>query len=106
MRNHGRKPIGIRLGNAGQTAYARPQGAGPALRMAGFKAAKMASARSGGLRSVLMRRLESVAFGLFALFMGAAGSARADDLLGQPTPGAMDLQPGASALKHQAIFFH
>ena len=53
-----------------------------------------------------MRRLESVAFGLFALFMGAAGSARADDLLGQPTPGAMDLQPGASALKHQAIFFH
>ena len=53
-----------------------------------------------------MRRLESVAFGLAALFMGAAGSARADDLLGQPTPGAMDLQPGASVLKHQAIFFH
>jgi cytochrome c oxidase subunit II len=53
-----------------------------------------------------MRRLESVAFGLTALFLGAAGSARADDLMGQPTPGAMDLQPGASILKHQAIFFH
>ncbi len=53
-----------------------------------------------------MRRLESVAFGLTALFLGAAGSARADDLMGQPTPGALDLQPGASALKHQAIFFH
>jgi len=65
-----------------------------------------ASMRSGGLRSVLMRRLESVAFGLTTLFLGAAGSARADDLLGQPTPGGFDLQPGASALKHQAIFFH
>jgi cytochrome c oxidase subunit 2 len=53
-----------------------------------------------------MRRLESVAFGLTALFLGAAGSARADDLMGQPTPGAFDLQPGASILKHQAIFFH
>ncbi len=53
-----------------------------------------------------MRRLESVAFGLTTLFLGAAGSARADDLLGQPTPGGFDLQPGASALKHQAIFFH
>src|SRR3984957_8190737 len=53
-----------------------------------------------------MRRLESVAFGLTALFLGAAGSARADDLMGQPTPGALDLQPGASILKHQAIFFH
>ena len=53
-----------------------------------------------------MRRLESVAFGLTALFLGAAGSARADDLMGQPTPGALDLQPAASSLKHQAIFFH
>ena len=53
-----------------------------------------------------MRRLESVAFGLTALLVGAAGSARAGDLMGQPTPGAMDLQPGASILKHQAIIFH
>jgi len=53
-----------------------------------------------------MRRLESVAFGLTALFVGAAGSAHADDLMGQPTPGAIDLQPGASILKHQAITFH
>ncbi len=28
------------------------------------------------------------------------------DLLGQPTPGGIDLQPAASPLKHQAIFFH
>jgi cytochrome c oxidase subunit 2 len=30
----------------------------------------------------------------------------ADDLLGQPTAGAIDLQPAASSLKHDAIFFH
>ncbi len=32
--------------------------------------------------------------------------AQAADLLGQPTPGAIDLQPAASELKHDAIFFH
>ena len=32
--------------------------------------------------------------------------AKAEDLLGQPTPGAIDLQPAASELKHDAIFFH
>jgi cytochrome c oxidase subunit 2 len=30
----------------------------------------------------------------------------AEDLVGQPTPGAIDLQPAASVLKHDAIFFH
>src|SRR5271156_430494 len=40
LRNGGRKPIGIRLGNAGGTAYARPQAAGPALRIGWLLAAK------------------------------------------------------------------
>jgi cytochrome c oxidase subunit 2 len=35
-----------------------------------------------------------------------AGAARADELLGQPTPGGMGLQPAASPLKHQVHFFH
>lgn len=35
-----------------------------------------------------------------------AGQALAEDLLGQPTPGAVDLQPAASELKHHAIQFH
>ncbi|HLI65242.1 MAG TPA: cytochrome c oxidase subunit II [Caulobacteraceae bacterium] len=49
-------------------------------------------------------------------FRGAAGGAalallwavqaRAGDLLGQPTPGGIDLQPAAAPLKHQAIDFH
>ncbi len=30
----------------------------------------------------------------------------AQDLMGQPTPGAIDLQPAASPLKHEAIWFH
>ena len=33
-------------------------------------------------------------------------SALAEDLVGQPTPGAIDLQPGVTPLKHDAIFFH
>jgi cytochrome c oxidase subunit 2 len=35
-----------------------------------------------------------------------SGAAYAQDRLGQPTPGAIDLQPAASPLKHDAIFFH
>ncbi|WP_304171216.1 cytochrome c oxidase subunit II [Phenylobacterium aquaticum] len=37
-------------------------------------------------------------------FWGA--SAFAADLLGQPTPGAIDMQPGVTPLRHDAIFFH
>jgi cytochrome c oxidase subunit 2 len=37
----------------------------------------------------------------------AAGGVRAETMLtGQPTPGGMSLQPAASPLKHQVIFFH
>jgi cytochrome c oxidase subunit 2 len=35
-----------------------------------------------------------------------AGGARAADLLGQPTPGAIGMQPGASPLRHSAIWFN
>jgi cytochrome c oxidase subunit 2 len=41
---------------------------------------------------------------LLATFV--ATSARADQLLGQPTPGGYDLQPAGDALKRQVIFFH
>ena len=46
--------------------------------------------------------------GVFALAatMMFAGQAFAEDLMGQPTPGAIDLQPAASSLKHEAIWFH
>lgn len=50
--------------------------------------------------------------GLFAAFAAvvmtamAAGGVRAETLMGQPTPGGMSLQPAASPLKHQVIFFH
>src|SRR5580704_11775169 len=60
------------------------------------------------VRSVWMRGLKGWAAGLIAA-VAAAGfglQARAADLMGQPTPGAIDLQPAASILKHKAIFFH
>jgi cytochrome c oxidase subunit 2 len=47
--------------------------------------------------------------GAAGLSLGAAllsVQAFAEDRLGQPTPGAIDLQPAASKLKHEAIFFH
>jgi cytochrome c oxidase subunit 2 len=48
--------------------------------------------------------LAGLTAGVFAAMFGA--QAMAADLLGQPTPGAIGLQPAASALKHDAIFFH
>ncbi len=50
--------------------------------------------------------------GLFAAFAAvvmtamATGMAHADELIGQPTPGGMGLQPAASPLKHQVHIFH
>ena len=41
------------------------------------------------------------------IMVGASAMpAFAQDLLGQPTPGGIDLQPAASPLKHDAIWFH
>jgi cytochrome c oxidase subunit 2 len=52
-----------------------------------------------------MRALASgIAAGAMTAFWGA--SALAEDLVGQPTPGAIDLQPGVTPLRHDAIFFH
>jgi cytochrome c oxidase subunit 2 len=41
-----------------------------------------------------------------AAFGVMATAAAAQDRLGQPTPGGIDLQPAASVLKHDAIWFH
>jgi len=52
-----------------------------------------------------MRALATgVAAGATMAFWGA--SALAQDLVGQPTPGGIDLQPGVTPLRHDAIFFH
>ena len=52
-----------------------------------------------------MRALATgVAAGVMSAFWGA--SALAEDLVGQPTPGGIDMQPGVTPLKHDAIFFH
>jgi len=44
--------------------------------------------------------------GLAALGAMVSVQARADDLMGQPTPGGIALQPAASSLKVHAIWFH
>ena len=49
-------------------------------------------------------RLAGLATGAGAMFFSA--SAFAEDLMGQPTPGGIGLQPAASPLKHHAHFFH
>ncbi|HXQ46013.1 MAG TPA: cytochrome c oxidase subunit II [Caulobacteraceae bacterium] len=52
-----------------------------------------------------MRKLLSAAGVGLAALAGAA-AAQAADLLGQPTPGGVGLQPAGSILKQQAITFH
>jgi cytochrome c oxidase subunit 2 len=54
---------------------------------------------------MVMRKLASGA-ALAAAALMSATSALAEELLGQPTPGAIDLQRAAAPLKHQVIFFH
>jgi cytochrome c oxidase subunit 2 len=54
---------------------------------------------------MVMRKLAAGA-ALAAATLMSAGAALAADLVGQPTPGAIDFQPAASSLKHQVIFFH
>jgi cytochrome c oxidase subunit 2 len=54
---------------------------------------------------MVMRKLASAA-ALAAATLMTAGGAFAEDLVGQPTPGAIDFQPAAAPLKHQVIFFH
>jgi len=52
-----------------------------------------------------MRKVAAGALGALSA-LGFAGMAFADELLGQPTPGAIGLQRGASPLRHDATFFH
>ncbi|WP_334164202.1 cytochrome c oxidase subunit II [Phenylobacterium sp.] len=52
-----------------------------------------------------MRALTTgVVAGAMSAFWGTV--ALAQDRMGQPTPGAIDLQPGVTPLRHDAIFFH
>ncbi len=69
--------------------------------------------RSGHLDVRLMRAklkgMRKLAAGVGAGMLASSLAMNAwagQDLLGQPTPGAIDLQPAASVLKHDAIFFH
>jgi cytochrome c oxidase subunit 2 len=52
-----------------------------------------------------MRKLASGA-ALALVAAGLSGQARAVELLGQPTPGAIDLQRSAAPLRDDVIFFH
>src|SRR4249919_1127006 len=49
-------------------------------------------------------RATGIAAGALGAFWGA--SAWAGDLVGQPTNGAIDFQPGVTPLRNDAIFFH
>lgn len=64
------------------------------------RAVREMKAQFSGIRRVLTGASALAASVVFA------GHALAEDLLGQPTPGAIDLQPAASELKHHAIWFH
>ena len=54
-----------------------------------------------------MRTLAAgTAAGAMAAFWGVSALAQGADEIGQPTPGAIDLQPGVTPLRESAIFFH
>ena len=55
-------------------------------------------------KSGFKRSLAGVAAGAIAALFSA--QAMAEELLGQPTPGAIDLQRSAAPLKDDVIFFH
>jgi cytochrome c oxidase subunit 2 len=57
---------------------------------------------------LLIGRLRGLArtVGLAAMGAMISVAARAEEVVGQPVPGGMGLQPAASILKHKAIWFH
>lgn len=57
-----------------------------------------------GMRG-LAAKVASVAFG-GAVALTTSGQAFAEDMLGQPTPGGIGLQPGVTAIRGEAIWFH
>jgi len=58
------------------------------------------NAKVKGMRGLL------AAFAAVVMTAMAAGGVRAEELMGQPTPGGIGLQPAASPLKHSAHAFH
>jgi cytochrome c oxidase subunit 2 len=59
------------------------------------------------MKASSMKLLKRVSAGCAALACaGLAGVAWANDKLGQPTPGAIDFQPGVTPLRHASLFFH
>ena len=52
----------------------------------------------------LLRRVSAAAAALAKA--GLAGYAWANDKLGQPTPGAIDFQPGVTPLRQASLFLH
>ena len=68
--------------------------------MSGLRAVEDMRISSMGMRRLLARSA-------LALSLAASGTgAWAADLVGQPTPGAIDLQPAASPLKHMVTWFN
>jgi cytochrome c oxidase subunit 2 len=51
-------------------------------------------------------RAGTATIGTAVLAAGLSVQAHAAELMGQPTPGSIGLQPAASSLKHQAAWFH
>ena len=68
------------------------------------KASMSATTQRRGALAAAGSLLPALTSTLTAAFWAAG--ARAADLLGQPTPGAIDLQPAGSALRHSAAWFH
>ena len=52
----------------------------------------------------LRTRTAGLVAGAATAFWGAA--AYAEDMIGQPTPGGIDMQPGVTQLREDAIWFH
>jgi cytochrome c oxidase subunit II len=79
--------------------YSRPDRRSRAIRPTSQTRGDMQS-RFQGIRALAT----GIATGALAALWGA--SAFAEDLIGQPTDKAIDMQPGVTPLKHDAIFFH
>ena len=62
--------------------------------------------RAGTAKTRAGMKTGAATLGMAALAAGISVQAHAADLMGQPTPGGMGLQPAASILKHRAAFFH
>jgi len=64
---------------------------------------KSAAGRTSGRKSALGAATCALMFGAAALMSTAA---RAEELMGQPTPGGWGFQPSGDAIKRSVVFFH